>query len=754
MPPRRFPEETAMNYEHMIKRIAAAAPQALAATHREAGVDLNRRTFLKVSVASGFALGVYPVWGQNAPTGGVRPTHQPSAFVSISNDNVVTVKIGKTEIGQGVYTALPMLVAEELDADWRKLRAELAPAGDAYKDPNFGIQMVGGSTSMHNSWQQYREIGARARAMLLAAAAKQWNLPVAELKTSNSTITAPNGKRATYGELAAAAMNEPVPETVTLKRVGDFKIIGKPTGRLDAPAKSTGTQQFGIDLRLPNMRTAVVLHPPVFGAKVARFDAEPAKAIPGVIAVFKVPLDRGATGVAVVADGYWAAWKGREALQVDWDTNGIEKADSATQFAHYKALARQPGLHAREADMARLAAAPKKIVAEYSFPYLAHTPMEPENCTIDFTGDKATVWVGSQFQTLDQAAVAAVLGIKPEQVTLNTMMAGGGFGRRATPTSDYVAEAAQVAKAWRAAGNVGPVKLVWSREDDVKGGYYRPMHVHRVEIGFDDSGKILAWKHAIVGQSILVGSPFEDAYVKNGIDGTMTEGVLDNPYGLPLSLDIHHPRLNVPVLWFRSVGHTHNAYVMETLIDEIARAAGQDPVAYRKRLLGDKHPRHIAALDLAVEKSGYGKKRLSPGRAYGVAVHESFGSVIAYVVEASVTNNQPRLHKVTAAVHCNLPVNPRTLEAQVQGGIIMGLGFTLPGAEITLKDGVVQQNNWGDYRVPGHDLTPQIAVHLVPSVEPPTGFGETPVPALAPAYANAIAALTGKPVRTLPFKLA
>lgn len=743
-----------MNYEQMIKHIAASSAQAFSKRPDETGVDLSRRTFLKISAASGFALGAYPVWSQTAPTAGIKPSQQPSAFLSISNDNIVTVKVGKIDIGQGVYTALPMLVAEELDADWSKVRAELAPAGDAYKDPMFGIQMVGGSTSMHNSWQQYREIGARARAMLIAAAAKQWNVPAEQLRASNSVVTGPGGKRATYGELADAAMKEPVPDKVTLKSVEDFKIIGKPTTRLDAKAKSTGTQQFGIDMRLPNMRTAMALHPPVFGAKVAKFDASHAKAIPGVLDVLQVPLDRGAIGLAVIADGYWPAWKGREALQVEWDTSGVEKADSEALFARYKELAQQPGLSSAKSDLSTLANAPKKIVAEYTFPYLAHTPMEPLNCTIDFTGDKATVWAGSQFQTLDQASVANVLGLKPEQVTFHTMMAGGGFGRRATPTSDYVTEAAQVAKAWYASGKREPIKFVWSREDDVKGGYYRPMHVHRAEIGFDDTGKVLAWKHVIVGQSILVGSPFEDAYVKNGIDGTMTEGILDNPYGLPMSLDIHHPKLNVPVLWWRSVGHTHNAYVMETLIDEIARSAGQDPVAYRKRLLGDKHPRHVAALDLAVQKSGYGKKTLPKGRAFGVALHESFESVLAYIVEASIVDGQPKLHKVTAGVHCNLVVNPKTVEAQVQGGIVMGLGFTLPGAEITLKDGIVQQNNWGDYIVPGHALTPQIEVYTVPSAEPPTGMGEPPVPPLAPAYANALATLTGKPLRALPFKLA
>jgi isoquinoline 1-oxidoreductase beta subunit len=376
------------------------------------------------------------------------------------------------------------------------------------------------------------------------------------------------------------------------------------------------------------------------------------------------------------------------------------------------------------------------------------------NCLIELNAAGCKLQVGSQFQTIDQATVAGVLGLKPEQVQLTTLMAGGGFGRRAVPTSDYLVEAAHVAKAWQAAGRSEPLKVVWSREDDIRGGYYRPMHVHRVEIGHDEQGRVLGWQHRIVGQSIITGTPFEAFMVKDGVDATMTEGVVDTPYALPIHLEVHHPKVNVPVLWWRSVGHTHTAYVMETLVDEIARSVGQDPVAYRRSLLGDKHPRILAALNLAVAQSGYGVKALPAGQAWGVAVHESFKSVVAYVVEASIKDGQPVLHKVTAGVHCNTAVNPMSIEAQVQGAALMGLGTTLPGAAITLKDGVVQQSNFGDYTVARLPQMPVVAVHIVPSTEPPTGMGEPGLPPLAPALANAISRLTGKPLRSLPFVMA
>ncbi len=379
--------------------------------------------------------------------------------------------------------------------------------------------------------------------------------------------------------------------------------------------------------------------------------------------------------------------------------------------------------------------------------------MEPLNCTVAFNGSAAELWMGTQMPGLDSAAAAKVLGVAPQAIKVNTQMAGGGFGRRAIPTSDYVVEACQVAKAARAAGVDAPIRTLWSREDDIKGGYYRPMHVHRAEIGFDAQGNILAWDHVIVGQSILKGSPFESGMVKDGIDATMVEGMKE-PYELPMRLSVHHPQVNVPVLWWRSVGSTHTAYAMETLLDEVARAAKQDPVALRMKLMGDKHPRHKAALQLAVDKSGYGKRQLAPGRAWGVAVHESFKSVVAYVVEASVDKGKPKLHSVTAGVHCNLAVNPLSVEAQVQGGALMGLSMCLPGAAITLKDGVVEQSNFGDFAVPRITDMPQITVHIVPSADPPTGMGEPGLPPLAPAFANAIAKLTGKTPRELPFKLA
>ena len=723
-----------------------------------AAPEMSRRRFLKASgvVGGGLVLGFY------LPNGGGRfanaqtppaPVSAPNAFLRIAPDNTVTIAVNRLEFGQGVHTSLPMLLAEELDADWSQVRGELAPAGDAYKDPAFGMQITGGSGSIAHSYIQYREIGARARAMLIAAAAKQWQVKPEDCKTSGGMVLGPAGQTASYGSLANAAMQLPVPEKVALKDSKDFKFIGKPTPRLDARAKSSGTQQFGIDFSLPDMKVAVVARPPVFGAKVASFDAAKAKAIPGVIDVLKVDTDRGGQGVVVIASGYWPAKQGRDALQINWDTSLVEKVSSDQQFASYQTLAKLPGIVAKDADVSKLAGAAKKITAEYQFPYLAHAPMEPLNCTIDLAIDKCTVWAGTQFQTVDQAAIARTAGLPVGRVTLNTMMAGGGFGRRAVPTSDYLVEATNVAMAYRASGKSGPLKVIWSREDDIKGGYYRPSHLHRAEIGLDSKGNIIAWNHTIVGQSILTGTPFEAFMVKNSVDSTMVEG-MGEPYEVPMKLSVHNIKANVPVLWWRSVGSTHTGFVMETLIDEAAQVAKMDPVAYRKKLIGDKHPRHLAALDLAVNKSGYGKKALPKGHAWGVAVHESFGTVVAYVVEASVTKGEPRLHSVTAGIHCNRAINPMTIEAQVQGAALMGFGTTLPGAAITLKDGVVEQQNFSDYTVARMNEMPKVAVHIVPSEDPPTGMGEPGLPPLAPAYANAIAKLTGKRLRKLPFDLA
>ncbi|HXA47610.1 MAG TPA: xanthine dehydrogenase family protein molybdopterin-binding subunit [Burkholderiaceae bacterium] len=719
---------------------------------------ISRRNFMKVSGAlgSGLVLGFF-IPGANrfaeAQAAKAPIVYAPNAFLRIAPDNTVTVVVNRLEFGQGVNTSLPMLIAEELDADWSQVHSELAPAGDVYKDPMFGIQITGGSGTINHSFMQYREIGARARAMLVAAAAQQWGVPSEKCKTAKGMITGPSGQKLSYGSVADAAMKLPVPEKVSLKDPKQFRIIGKPTPRLDARDKSTGKQQFGIDHHIAGMKVAVVARPPVFGAKVAKFDASKAKAIKGVVDVLEVATDRGGSGVVVIASGYWPAKQGRDALQIEWDSSTVEKVSSDVQLVGYKEMAGKPGAVAKDADISKLAAAPKKITADYEFPYLAHAPMEPLNCVVDLRADGCTVWAGTQFQTVDQGAIARTAGLKPEQVTLHTMMAGGGFGRRAVPTSDYLVEAVNVAKAYLATGKGGPVKVMWSREDDIRGGYYRPAYVHRAEIGMDEKGKILAWNHTIVGQSILTGTPFESMMVKDGIDSTTIEGI-GEPYQVPLKLSVHNTKQNVPVLWWRSVGSTHNAFVMETLIDEAAHMAGADPVAYRKQLIGKEHPRHLAALDLAMEKSGYGKKTLPAGHAWGVAVHESFGTVVAYVVQASVENGVPKLHHVTGGVHCNRAVNPMSIEAQAQGAILMGLGTTLPGAAITLKNGVVEQQNFSDYTVARMPDMPKVDIHIVPSDAPPSGMGEPGLPPLAPAFANAIAKLTGKRLRKLPFDLA
>ncbi|MET0265974.1 MAG: xanthine dehydrogenase family protein molybdopterin-binding subunit [Duganella sp.] len=745
MLPTTIPADMPRALQHMLARDSEGS----------AGSDLvapARRSFLKLSGALGLALGVFSPMVLAQADKALKPSEQPSAFLHIAPNGEVTVAINRLEFGQGVQTALPMILAEELDADWSLVRARHGSNDPAYVDPLFGMHLTGGSNSVKNSFMQYRELGARARAMLLAAAAARWQVDVRTLRTEAGTVIAPDGRKLAYGALAEQAMALPVPQQVVLKQPKDFRIIGQPTSRLDARAKSSGQQHFGIDMRLPGQLTAVVARPPTFGARIATLDDSAARAVKGVRAVLRVPLDRGAEGVAIVADGYWPAKQGRDALKLTWDSSILEQVDSEKQLQQYRALAQQAGPRKFDADMAPLASAPQRIEAEFVFPYLAHAAMEPLNCTVALSAGRAQIWTGSQCPGLDGAAVAQVFGIKPEQVEVHVQMAGGGFGRRFASSSDFVVEACHIAKAAHAAGFAVPLRTVWSREDDMRGGYYRPMHLHRAQIGFDAQGKVLAWDHVLVGQSITTGTVFESFRLKDGIDATATEGMLE-PYPLPMRLTVHHPKLNVPVLWWRSVGATHTAFVMETLIDEIARRTGQDPVAYRMQLFGAGNARHRAALQLAVDHSGYGKRTLAAGRAWGVAVHESFSSVVAYVVEASVQDGRPQLHHVTAGVHCNMAINPRTIEAQVQGAAIMGLSMCLPGAAITLKDGVVEQSNFGDFSVARITDVPSFSVHIVPSAEAPTGMGEPGLPPLAPAFANAVAQLTGKPIRELPFRL-
>lgn len=740
-----------------LRELPRALQHLLSGNHGQTASTSARRRFLKLAGVSGLALGAFPQPAATQPSGqpavGLKPTEQPSAFVQIAPTGEITVTINRLEFGQGVQTGLPMILAEELDADWSKVRSRNGSNDAAYMDPKLGVHLTGGSNSIKNSYAQYRELGARARAMLLAAAAARWNVPVASLRTRAGVVLGPNGRKAGYGELAQSAMALPVPDSVTLKNPKEFRIIGRPTTRLDAHAKSSGRQEFGIDVKRPGLLTAVVAHPPVFGSRLLSVDDSAARAVKGVRAVFRIPGDRGGEGVAVVADGYWPARIGRDRLKLQWDTASSDKADSVQLLARFRELAAQPGPRAFDADMTPLAGAPHHLDAEFVFPYLAHASMEPLNCTVQLSEGRAELWSGSQCPGIDAEMAARTLGLKPEQVVIHVQTSGGGFGRRFSSTSDYVVEACEIARAARAAGLNAPVRTLWSREDDMKGGYYRPMHLHRARIGFDDSGNVLAWDHVIVGQSILSGTMFSDSQLKNGVDSSATEGMRD-PYPFPTRLTVHHPKVNVPVLWWRSVGSTHTAYVMETLLDDLARATRQDPVAYRLRLFGDKHPRHVAALKLAVEHSGYDRKPLPTGHAWGVAVHESFNSVVAYVVEASLRAGRPVLNRVTAGVHCNLAVNPRSIEAQVQGAALMGLSMCLPGGAITLKDGLVEQSNFNDFAVPRITDMPEFAVHIVASTESPTGMGEPGLPPLAPAFANAVARLTGKPMRELPFRTA
>jgi isoquinoline 1-oxidoreductase beta subunit len=702
---------------------------------------LSRRRFLQSAAAltGGLVISFWlPGGGRAFAQGKPRPVN-PNAFLRIGKDGTCTVFVKHLEFGQGVNTALPMLVAEELDCEWSKVRYALAPAGADYAHTAFGMQMTGGSSSVWNSYEQLRTVGAQARAMLVQAAAEQWKAKPADLRTEKGSVIGPGGKRLSYGQLAEAAGKLPVPDKVTLKDPKAFTLIGKPTRRLDSAEKVNGRAQFGLDVKRPNLHTALVAHPPVFGAKLARFDAGKVKTVPGVTHVVEL-----SNGVAVVGTSFWAAKTGRDALQVEWDLGPNAKASTEALSKQFRETAKTPGKLVKKADQPDAArSAAKTLVAEYEVPFLAHAAMEPLNCTVEVRADSAEIWVGSQFQGVDQMAAAKVLGMKPEQVKLNTMLAGGGFGRRANPASDYIIEACEVAKEIKV-----PVKVVWTREDDLRGGYYRPMYVHRIEAGLDARGAIAGWNHAIVGPSIIAGTPFEPMMVKDGIDPTSVEGVGDGPYAIPnLQVMLHTVDAGVPVLWWRSVGHSHTAFVVESMVDEIAAAAGKDPLALRRELLA-KNPRVLKVLDLAAAKAGWGTP-LPKGRARGIAVADSFGSVCAQVAEVSLEGNNVKVHRVVAAFDCGLVVNPLTVEAQLQSAVAFGLSAALHG-KITLKDGRVEQSNFHDYPVLRMNEMPKVEVHLVPGGEKPTGVGEPGTPPVAPAVANALFALTGKRARTLP----
>jgi isoquinoline 1-oxidoreductase beta subunit len=720
------------------------------ALKREDDHMLNRRSFLQVTAAAagGLLVSLYlprVSTSQQPPAPKVYP---PDAFIHIGTDGRINITVNRLEFGQGVQTSLPMVLADELDADWSQVTAELAPAGDLYKDPLFGMQMVGGSGSIAHSFQQYRELGAKTRGMLIAAAADRWQVPASQCRTENSMVYGPGNRSARYGELANDAARKAVPEKVTLKSAADFRIIGKRVKRLDSPAKCDGSQKFGLDLDLPGMKIAVVAHAPVFGAKVKSIDDRDARALQGVRDVFEIPLVKG-TGVAVVADRFWTAKQARDLLKVDWDLTGVQLADTTELVATYKQLSMSAGnvavTRGDDKAMDRIPEA-NRIVAEYEFPYLAHAPMEPLNATVKYQGDKAEAWVPSQFQTMDQMVIAEALGLKPEQVTFHTEFAGGGFGRRATTDSHVPREAAVIAKRFRDT----PIKLIWTREDDVRGGYYRPMHAHRIEIGIGADGMPAAWRHVIVGQSLLADTPFA-MMIKNGVDETAVEGTADTSYNIAnFHVSVHHPKVNVPVLWWRSVGHTHNAFVMETLLDELATRARVDPIVYRRKLLKADAKKLHSVLDLLDQKSGW-RNGLPKGRAAGISCHESFDTAVACAVEVSIDNKRPRIHRATVAVNCGLAVNPLSVENQFQGGLGFGLTQLMAHGAITLKDGRIEQRNFDGYTPPYMvDAPMMVDVHIVPATEAPTGCGEPPVPVISPAVVNALSKLTGKRYRTLP----
>ena len=723
--------------------------------------NLSRRRFLRQSlgVGAGLTLGLRlptTAMGLEADPGiagekeRAAGTFAPNAFVRIGTDDSVTVIVKHLEMGQGTYTGLPTLVAEELDARWDQVRAEGAPADAArYNNLLWGqAQGTGGSTAIANSWEQMRKAGAAARHMLVEAAARRWQVEPGEIQVRDGVLSHASGHRASFGALAAAAAELPVPEEVSLKDPSEFRLIGNPDlRRTDSAGKIDGSALYTQDVKLPGMLTAVVAHGPRFGARARSYDESSARAIRGVRKILQVP-----TGVAVLADDFWSAKLGRDALapSILWDETDAFRLGSEEILERYRALAAKPGTVARkDGDVEKaFSAAAKVIEARFEVPFLAHAAMEPMNCVIAPDGDGVRVLNGEQLQTADQAAVAGVLGLKPEQVRIDMLFAGGSFGRRANPKSDYPTEAAEI---FKAAGGQVPVKLQWTREDDTRAGWYRPLYVHRLRAGLDANGDPLAWEHRIVGQSIVTGTAFEQVLVVEGVDQTSVEGAKNLPYQIPnVLVDLHSPALGVPVQWWRSVGSTHNAFAVECLIDELAAAAGRDPVQYRLGLLAG-HPRHRGVLKLAADKAGWGAK-LEDGRGRGVAVHESFNSFVAQVVEVTVRGGAFSVDRVVIAVDCGIAVNPDLIKAQMEGGMGFGLSAALLG-EVTLKEGRVEQSNFHDYWVLRIDQMPEVEVHIVSSVEPPTGVGEPATPVIAPALANALAAATGRRFYRLPLKL-
>lgn len=724
---------------------------------------LSRRAFITAGALAGGGLAL-AIWARgrmrDEPPSPGGAAFAPDAWIRLGADGWLTVMVDRSEMGQGISTALPMLVAEEMDADWDRVRFEFAPANSAYYNPAMGMQVTGGSTAIRAAWHPLRQAGATARAMLLAAAAEQLGVDSESLATEpGQVVHAASGRRLSYAALADAAARLPVPSRVPLKDPTTFRLIGRSTRRLDTPAKVTGRAIFGIDAGPADTQVAVVARSPVFGGRAESVDDSAALAVPGVRRVVRI-----GSGVAVVAGNYWVAEQGRRALRVTWADDGAAPAlDDAAIWSRLSALADGPGRRVRQEGNASdaLSGAPRRLEAEYRLPFLAHATMEPMCCTADVRADHVTIWAPTQFQAGPRylagggarGVAAREAGVSIDAVDVITTFLGGGFGRRSE--QDFVREAVQISKAVGQA-----VKLIFSREDDLQHDFYRPASLHRLSAAIDAAGQTTAWRHRVVSPSIIsrfIPGIVPDAVahlagpLKGGVDESAVEGIRELPYAVG-ALDISYTQadLGVPVGYWRSVGHSGNAFVVESFVDELAAAAGTDPVAFRRQLLAAA-PRHLRVLDAAAAAAGWGEP-LPEGRARGVAVHESFGSVVAQVAEVSIAAGAPRVHRVVCAIECGVVINPDTVVAQMEGGIGFGLSAALHEG-VRLEGGRVAQSNFHDYPVLRMAEMPRVEVVILPSTDAPGGVGEPGTPPIAPAVTNALFALTGHRIRELPIRL-
>ena len=706
-------------------------------------IDERRRQLLKVGAVAGGGLLIgfhLPLASRAGAAEAADSDFIPNAWIRIDPDDRITLRVASSEMGQGVYTSIPMLLAEELEADWTRIQVEMAPADKAYTNPLIGQQLTGGSTAIRAFWTPLRQAGATGRELLIRAAAQTWKVKDDECRAENSVVIhKTSGRRLRYGELVATAAKLPVPSTVFLKEPNEFKLIGKATPRRDTPLKVNGSAIYGMDVKHAGLLTAVVARCPVFGGKLKKLDAEKARNVKGVREVLAIH-----SGVAVVADSFWAAKQGRDALAIEWDEGPNAKQSSAGVRRNLERALKRKGAVARhEGDAAKaLKGAAKTIQADYEVPYLAHACMEPMNCTALVTKTGCEVWVPTQAQTGVQFVASKITGLPPEKISVTTTFLGGGFGRRSE--QDFVAEAVELSMRTGA-----PVKVIWTREDDMQHDVYRPATLNRLVAALDKDGQPVAWRHEIAGPSIFA-RVFPNN-IKNGIDNTSVEGAANLPYAIP-NLQVTWAMENgeVPVGFWRSVGSSQNAYVTECFIDELAHAAGKDPFEFRRNLLA-LHPRHLGVLQLAAQKAGWDTPPPA-GRARGIAVAEAFGSYCAQVAEVSVDRGQVRVHRVVCAIDCGMVVNPDTVVAQMESAIVYGLTAALKG-EIVIRDGRVEQSNFNDYPLLRMDEMPDVEVHIVKSIEAPGGVGEPGTPPIAPAVANAVFAITGKPVRRLPIRI-